>query len=105
MATVFSVDRYQYYQFAARDDLKAVAILYGVGGETCYVWFEARDGELEPATNFSGNQYRFHYHYKDMASLIDMLRNEKPVYVIYQPAGANNSRISTGSEPVGEGEQ
>jgi hypothetical protein len=34
----------------------------------------------------------------------DLLRNEKPVYLIWEPEGVNNSRISTLAEVVGEGE-
>lgn len=105
MADIFSVNTYEYYSYAARDKVKAIAVLRGAGGEACYVWFFADGGTLQPASKFGGNNYRFNYRYEDMTSLIDMLRNEKPVYVMYVPKGSNNSRISTGAEPVGEGEE
>jgi len=38
----------------------------------------------------------------DMPIILDMLRNEKPIYLIYD--GGLNSRISTIEEAVGEGE-
>jgi hypothetical protein len=37
--------------------------------------------------------------------LIDMLRNEKPIFVFFNnDGGLGNSRISTTDEPAGEGE-
>jgi hypothetical protein len=45
-----------------------------------------------------------HYRYEDMPAIIDMLRNEAPISLIYVPEGTNNTRISTSPEPVGEGE-
>jgi len=38
----------------------------------------------------------------DMPVVLDMLRNEQPVYLIYD--GDQNTRISTTEGPVGEGE-
>jgi hypothetical protein len=43
--------------------------------------------------------------YSDMFNVVDMLRNESPVYLVYVPEGNNNTRLSTDKEPVGEGEE
>jgi hypothetical protein len=104
-AEIIGVTSYQYYQFSSRDDsVKAVAVCAGSGGKTIYLYFHGGTAALAAASK-SGNNYSFNYRYSDMPNIIDMLRNEAPVNVIYVPEGTNNSRISTSVEPVGEGEQ
>jgi hypothetical protein len=44
---------------------------------------------------------RLFYTVREFPTVIDMLRNEKPVYLIYD---GQVSRVSTSLEPVGEGE-
>ena len=105
MPTIFTVDTYQYYNFSSRDGLKSVAILRGANNHRCNLFFHGNDRALEPAYEINPTTFHFNYQYSDFADIIDMLRNEKPVYVMYEPQGSNNSRISTGSEPVGEGEE
>jgi hypothetical protein len=41
---------------------------------------------------------------KDFPVLIDLLRNEKPLYLYYQPAPYDRVMIGSMREPVGEGE-
>ena len=51
--------------------------------------------------------YHAYYRLKDLPVLIDMLRNEKPVYFNGShgdPSGLVYCRLRTGREPVGEGE-
>lgn len=43
-----------------------------------------------------------YYPAEDFPRVLDLLRNEKPIYVYYN--GSGNSVIKTSSEPVGEGE-
>jgi hypothetical protein len=95
---------YQYYQFSSRDDLyKAIAICAGADGKTVNLYFHGGTQALSAASK-SGNSYSLYYRYSDMSHIVDMLRNEKPIYLIYLPEGTNNTRISTSSEPIGEGE-
>ncbi len=106
MATAsFQVQTYRYYNWSSRKTGKTNLILNGAGGETCSVWFrEDPDADLPPATK-SGSYYAFYYHHHQLQHLIDMLRNESPIYVYFNDNnGFNNSRISTASEPIGEGE-
>ncbi|ELR71606.1 hypothetical protein C900_02521 [Fulvivirga imtechensis AK7] len=102
----FQVQTYQYYNWSSRSIGKTNLILKGASGERCSVWFyEDPDEELPHATK-SGNNYSFYYHHYQLEHLIDMLRNEKPIYVYFNDDnGWNNSRISTTDEPVGEGEE
>lgn len=105
--TVKSIEitSYQYYQFSTRvDGAKAVCTCAGTGGRTVYIYFHDGPQALSSASH-SGNNYFVHYRYGDMSNIIDMLRNEKPVFLHYVPEGTDNTRLSTASEPVGEGEQ
>jgi hypothetical protein len=103
----FQVATYQYYNWSSRKTGKTNLILKGVGGETCSVWFvEDAAANLPPAQQVAPNYYAFYYHHSQLEHLIDMLRNEKPVFVFFNnDNGFNNSRISTTDEPVGEGEE
>lgn len=104
-AEMVEIAGYQYYQFAARDDLKTVMICIVKNSDSrVYVYFDGGSNPLQETTK-SGPNYFLHYRYADFPVILDMLRNEKPVYLVYMPEGANNSRLSTSYEPVGEGEQ
>jgi hypothetical protein len=51
-----------------------------------------------------GRQHIYTHTYFDMfASVIDLLRNEKPVFATYR-ADTKSGMITTSAEPVGEGE-
>ena len=45
-----------------------------------------------------------HYTWEDFAQVLDLLRNESPVYVRYVAGIWNIGSITTSHEPVGEGE-
>jgi hypothetical protein len=104
---VFEVTTYEYYQWSSRNRVKANVNLKGTGGERCFVWFEQDETALlPPAREIAPDTYEFWYHHSQLASLIDMLRNEKPIFCFFNDEGGfNNSRISTTDEPVGEGEE
>jgi hypothetical protein len=107
MATAtFQVATYQYYDWSSRTSGKTNLILKGTGGQTCSVWFEENPAAaLQEASQVAANYYIFWYHHNQLDHLIDMLRNEKPIYVFFNnDNGFANSRISTTDEPVGEGE-
>jgi hypothetical protein len=102
----FQVNTYQYYDWSSRNTGKTNLILHGTGGETCSVWFvEDPAASLSPAAQVAPNYYAFYYHHAQLDHLIDMLRNEGPIYVFFNDDnGYANSRIATTDEPVGEGE-
>lgn len=107
MATAtFQVDTYQYYDWSSRKNGKTNLILKGTGGQTCSVWFVEDPAANLPAANQVGaNYFAFYYHHSQLEHLIDMLRNEKPIFVFFNDNnGFANSRISTTDEPIGEGE-
>jgi hypothetical protein len=45
-----------------------------------------------------------HYLAQDYPQVLDLLRNEKPVFVEFEGRPANMANIRTSAEPVGEGE-
>lgn len=70
--------------------------------------------ELPPDTKvFSGTGPKknwtacitLHFHLDDFKNVIDLLRNEKPMYLVYAGSGPGNENcIDSFTEPVGEGE-
>jgi len=103
----FQVDTYQYYDWSSRSSGKTNLNLKGSGGETCSVWFvEDVTADLPVAHEVAPDYYAFYYHHYQLDHLIDMLRNEGPIFVFFNnDSGFNNSRISTTDEPIGEGEE
>jgi hypothetical protein len=69
------------------------------------------NGTILPISSNPGGLVTLYYHLEDFQNIIDVLRNEKPVWLsftaINSPVGPGTSYgiIHTGNEPVGEGEQ
>ena len=71
------------------------------------------NGEIlpAPAANTASPPPRYitlYYHLDDFQNVIDVLRNEKPVWIFlqyYSFPGTTSAGITTREEPVGEGEQ
>jgi len=105
MAESIEIKRYKYYTFASRDSsiAQTVILLYGESGYLGAAYFSTEDEPLRPAEKFSNGSYGLYYDYQELQIIIDMLRNEKPVYLVYN--GELNSRLSTTEEPAGEGEE
>jgi hypothetical protein len=104
--TTFQISTYNYYNWSSRKTGKTNLILKGTAGQTCSVWFiEDESAALPAAYEVAANYFAFYYHHSQLQHLIDMLRNEKPIYATFNTDfGGVNSRISTTDEPVGEGE-
>ncbi|HEY5807257.1 MAG TPA: hypothetical protein VIT67_04790 [Povalibacter sp.] len=63
------------------------------------------NGTALPADTIVNNQVQLHYHLDDFQNAIDLLRNEKPIYMYYNGSGGGSENgIKTMSEKVGEGE-
>lgn len=105
MAESIEIKRYKYYTFASRDSsiAQTVILLYGESGYLGAAYFSTEDEPLRPAEKFSNGSYGLYYDYQELQIIIDMLRNEKPVYLVYN--GELNTRLSTTEEPAGEGEE
>lgn len=108
MATteIKTVDSYSYAIYASRTtntEVKSVIQLNGGGFSLGYVHFMA-NGSVLPKSKKQSGLFYFYFYENQLASIIDMLRNEKPVYLIFVDDEGNNCRLSTSIEPVGEGE-
>lgn len=102
------VRRYQYElhnQFApsgVRDS--ALLYLFGDSKEMlAAIAFRADGSELEVPEQHHDGHIAVQMHQRHLQPMIDMLRNEKPVYMSWSDA-TGILRISTDAEPVGEQE-
>ena len=63
------------------------------------------DGQTLPPDANPGGQPNLHYHLENFENVIDMLRNEKPMYLLYSGSGGGfENGIKTTPEPIGEAE-
>lgn len=67
--------------------------------------FQPNGAPLPPDAKV-GNGVNLYYHLDDFHNTLELLRNEKPMYLLFAGAGAGNENgIKTTAEPVGEGEK
>ena len=63
------------------------------------------DGTPLPADTLSGGQANLHYNLANFENVIDLLRNEKPMYLLWNGSGGGfENAVKTTAEPLGEGE-
>ena len=62
-----------------------------------------KDGQSIPANTVANGVPRLHYSIRDFPAMIQMIREEKPLFVNLNEANGIGS-ISTSDEPVGEQE-
>jgi hypothetical protein len=63
------------------------------------------DGAALPADGLAGGQPNLQYHLANFENVIDLLRNEKPMYLLYSGSGPGfENGLKTTPEPLGEGE-
>ena len=85
-------------QFAPRIWLKS-------GGKYIGQLIFEPDNAALPADGLSGTQVNIYYHLQSYTHCMDLLRNEKPMYLLYSGSGPGfENGIKTTAEAVGEGE-
>ncbi len=63
------------------------------------------NGSALPPDKLIGTQPQLYYHLDDFQNCIDLLRHEKPVYLLYNGSGAGfENGIRTSDEVIGESE-
>ncbi len=68
-------------------------------------YFHKDQGKMPDTDEQTSSGYIWcHYHWEDFPHILDMLRNENPVYVRFVAGSWNLASITTMMEPVGEGE-
>ena len=83
---------------------KVRALVRCTGGEdSMEVYFVAEDSALPDPHVKDRKGYMF-LNIRDIHAFVDMLRNEKPVYGHLRPDRPEWMSVTTGKEPVGEGE-
>lgn len=101
-----TIEKYSCMIFSSRSgdaDTKATILLTAENKFLGYLHFMA-DGCVLPEPEKKYDLYYFYFHFQDLPSIVDMLRNESPVYIFYMDENKQNCRISTTMELVGEGE-
>lgn len=98
---ITEIERYTYYLFGSRAKGEAIIFLYDdkstVAGEIVF----CDDAEpLPPAAAEHGRQVLY-FRRSALHDVVDLLRNEGPIYLKQDDGSV---ALSTGYEPVGEGE-
>jgi hypothetical protein len=96
------VDAYEVFyssnSFAPRIGLKNAGVFVG------QLIFMPNGSQLPPDASVNG-QVNLYYRLDDFQNAIDLLRNEKPIYLYFNGSGGGNENgIKTMAEKIGEGE-
>jgi hypothetical protein len=96
------VDAYEVFYsanaFSPRIGLKNAGVFIG------QMIFKPNGTTLPPDASSNG-QVQLYYHLDDFQNAIDLLRNEKPIYLFFNGTGGGaENGIKTMAEKVGEGE-
>ena len=93
---------YQYQIFSARDeDIYATIHLHGAHGSIATAYFLRSDSVAAASQKDKSSPNRIFYVKNEFHDVIDMLRNEKPVY--FASDEKDIKRLATGLEPEGRG--
>ncbi len=91
---------YQYQIFSARDEEFYASIhLHGAEGSIATAYFLRSDSVAGASQKDKANPSRIYFVKNEFHDVIDMLRNEKPVY--FASDGKDIKRLATGLEPEG----
>ena len=90
---------------SAHQDMLVTLYRAGENLPVAFLQFQAADNLPEPQMTADGNIH-IRYHTASYAHILDLLRNESPIYVYYYPV-SNGIRagLSTMAEPVGVGDE
>lgn len=102
---IHEITDYKYSLWSTKQDDKANVICQAVGGHVISLQFKGGTASLPLPVKAGGgnpgqNTYILYFRYSDMPNVIDMLRNEKPVYMKYASGTPVQARISTDSGPL-----
>lgn len=81
---------------------RATILLLDENQSTIGILFFVADGTLLPPNEAFGVPHGFYY-MGDYAAVLDLLRNESPVYI--ETGGKTDVSISTRAEPIGDGDK
>lgn len=102
--TTVEIKKYRCALFSSGDNPAKVSF-YDSGGANFGTAYIRPEPEVLPAAFVDpAGKYRLYYKYSRLPDLLDLLRNEKPVYLHFWSGSGNNTHIATWEEPVGEAE-
>ncbi len=103
---VKEIKKYAYSVFSSRQDEGEILSDIMLSSDSAFLGYAhfLADGSVLPKATKKFNLYNLYYHQKDLPAVIDMLRNEKPVFIIFADDDHKNCRITTVQENIGEGE-
>jgi hypothetical protein len=103
---VHEIKKYGYSVYSSRQESNEVVAEVMLNSDSKflgYIHFLANESVLPRARKIN-NLFYLYYHQKEMPVIIDMLRNEKPLFLIFIDNELKSCRITTSQETVGEGE-
>ena len=96
------IRRYTYHCFSSRDRDDVVLFLYDKRSSVVGQVFAVPDGEPLPPAERRDGRAVLYFHRGAIPQIVDLLRNEKPVYLQWN--NGRDTALTTGYEPIGEGE-
>ncbi|MFC1962718.1 hypothetical protein ACFLWB_01800 [Chloroflexota bacterium] len=98
---IVAIKKYKYLLMSSVGDGEPRLYLYDASDKiVAHVYFKNGSGPLPKATQNPGGLYTLHYRRSALLELIDMLRNEKPIYLQWWPP--DTCWIGTSREPIGK---
>jgi hypothetical protein len=99
---IIQIESYTYHCLSSRDEDEVKLYLYdGQTNLAATVLIVPDDRPMPPAER-QGRRYTLYYRRDVFRHVLDMLRNEGPVQLVWRDS--SNVALGTGLEPVGEGE-
>lgn len=99
---VIKIAKYTYHFLASRDEEEATIYLYDDAGTLVGRVAVVPDNLPMPPAERRGRRHKLYYRRETFRDLVDMLRHEGPVYLVWRDGA--NAALGTGLEPVGEAE-
>ena len=102
---VIEIKNYSYYLFASRINAAPYIALYDANEKhVAYVQFNTPSPDLKVSKKTSAGKYILYYDRAVFNEVLDLLRNESPIYLHWSPESPNNTRLATTLEEIGEEE-
>jgi len=92
------------YHLAVFSEGATIALCDAKGATFATAYVRPESETLTENYQDGSGMYRLYYHQSSLLALVDMLRNERPVYLHYWFQGGVNCHLATSLEPVGEAE-
>lgn len=102
--TSIQIRTYNVESFSSNQNPASINLYDKTGKHFAIAIFRPDSEDLPEANHGTDGKYRLYYYRKYFSDVIDLLRNEKPVYMHFWSGAGSNTHIGTKREPVGEEE-